>query len=199
MKLASEATAGLWVPLVSSLDALLARLESHSSEPGLAAQRQIALRLALQPYLEGGARALLSPLPQETELANLLLYADFYPQDGQLTLIEQLRDVITEHIPQEEREWLDPLKHSSLDLVEFLSVDESRSRRAMAVRVAHRIEVDRRRIQGHNARVTTHEVNGEQAGDLRMKEERVVRRALESLAQCPPGAPARPRRAGTRA
>jgi hypothetical protein len=123
MKLASEATAGLWVPLVPSLDALLARLESLSLEPGLAAQRQIALRLALQPYLEGRAGALLSPLPQETELANLLLYADFYPQDGQLTLIEQLRDVITEHIPQEEREWLDPLKHSYLDLAEFLSVD----------------------------------------------------------------------------
>ena len=128
MKLASETTAGLWVPLVPSLDALLARLESLSLEPGLAAQQQIALRLALQPYLEGGAGALLSPLPQEAELANLLLYADFYPQDGQLTLIEQLRDIITEHIPQEEREWLDPLKHSSLDLAEFLSVDESSQR-----------------------------------------------------------------------
>jgi hypothetical protein len=128
MKLASEATAGLWVPLVPSLDALLARLESLSLEPGLAAQRQIALRLALQPYFEGGAGALLSPLPQETELANLLLYADFYPQDGQLTLIEQLRDVITEHIPQEEREWLDPLKHSYLDLAEFLSADEQTQR-----------------------------------------------------------------------
>ncbi len=124
MKLASEATAGLWVPLVPSLDALLARLESLSMEPGMAAQRQIALRNALQPYLAGGAGALLSPLPQETKLANLLLYADFYPQDGQLTLIEQLRDVITEHIPQEERAWLDPLKHSYLDLAEFLSVDE---------------------------------------------------------------------------
>ena len=128
MKLASETTAGLWVPLVPSLNALLARLESLSLEPGLAAQRKIALRLALQPYLEGGAGTLLSPLPQETELANLLLYADFYPQDGQLTLIEQLRDIITEHIPQEEREWLDPLKHSSLDLAEFLSVDESSQR-----------------------------------------------------------------------
>ena len=91
-------------------------------------QRQIALSLALQPYLEGGAGALLSPLPQETELANLLFYADFYPQDGQLTLIEQLRDVITEHIPQEERAWLDPLKHSYLDLAEFLSVDEQTQR-----------------------------------------------------------------------
>jgi hypothetical protein len=128
MKLASEATAGLWVPLVPSLDALLARLESLSLEPGVAAQRQIALRLALQPYFEGGAGTLLSPLPQETEAANLLLYTDFYPQDGQLTLIEQLRDVITEHIPQEEREWLDPLKHSSLDLAEFLSVDEQGQR-----------------------------------------------------------------------
>ena len=128
MKLASEMTAGLWVPLVPSLNTLLARLESLSLEPGLAAQRQIALRLALQPYLESGVGALLSPLPQETELANLLLYADFYPQDGQLTLIEQLRDIITEHIPQEEREWLDPLKHSLLDLAEFLSVDESSQR-----------------------------------------------------------------------
>jgi hypothetical protein len=89
----------------------------------MAVQRQIALSLALQPYLEGGAGALLAPLPQETELANLLLYSDFYPQDGQLTLIEQLRDVITEHIPQEERVWLDPLKHSYLDLAEFQSVD----------------------------------------------------------------------------
>jgi hypothetical protein len=86
------------------------------------------LSLALQPYREGGAGALLLPLPQETELAELILHADFYPQDGQLTLIEQLRDVITEHCPQEEREWLDPLKHSYLDLVEFLSVDEPTQR-----------------------------------------------------------------------
>ena len=128
MKLASETTAGLWVPLVPSLDTLLARLDALSSEPRVAAQRQIALDLALQPYLEGGAGALLFPLPQETELADLILYADFYPQDGQLTLIEQLRDVITEHIPQEERAWLDPLKHSYLDLAEFLSLDEPTQR-----------------------------------------------------------------------
>ena len=128
MKLASETRAGLWLPLIPALDAVCARLESLSLEPGLAAQRQIALRLALQPYREGSLRTLLSPLPQETELANLLFYADFYPQDGQLTLIEQLRDVITVHIPQEERAWLDPLKHSYLDLVEFLSVDEQSQR-----------------------------------------------------------------------
>ncbi len=128
MKLASETTAGLWVPLIPPLDTLLARLDALSSEPGVAAQRQIALSLALQHYREGGAGALLFPLPQETELADLILYADFYPQDGQLTLIEQLRDVITEHIPQEEREWLDPLKHSYLDLAEFLSVDQQSQR-----------------------------------------------------------------------
>ena len=107
MKLASETTAGLWVPLIPALDAVCARLESLALEPGLAAQRQIALRLALQPYREGHLRTLLSPLPQEAELANLLFYADFYPQDGQMTLIEQLRDVITEHIPQEsESGWI---------------------------------------------------------------------------------------------
>jgi len=124
MKLADDTTAGLWIPRAPSLDALCARLESLSLKPGLAVQRQVALRLTLQPYLEGPTGTLLAPLSQETELANLLFYADFYPQDGQLTLIEQLRDVITEHIPQEEREWLDPLKHSYLDLIEFLSVDE---------------------------------------------------------------------------
>jgi hypothetical protein len=130
MKLASEATVGLRVPLHATLEALLARLESLSLEPRMAAERQVALGLAFQPYLEGGAGALFSPLPEETALANLLLYADYYPQDGQLSLIEQLRDVITEHIPQEEREWLDPLKHSYLDLVEFLSVGEQDRRLA---------------------------------------------------------------------
>ena len=128
MKLASETTAGLDVPLAPSLEALLARLEELSLEPGFSIQRQIALSFALQPYLEGPARELLLPLSQETELAELSLYADFYPQDGQLTLIEQLRDVITEHIPQEEREWLDPLKHSYMDLVEFVTVDDAEKR-----------------------------------------------------------------------
>lgn len=129
MKLASETTAGLDVTLPPSLDALLARLERLSLEPGFATQRQISLSLAFQPYLEGAARGLLLPLSQETELADLVLYADFYPQDGQLTLIEQLRNVITEHIPQEEREWLDPLKHSYLDLAQFIATDEAEKRR----------------------------------------------------------------------
>jgi len=128
MKLASETTAGLDVTLPPSLEALLARLEELSLEPGFSTQRQIALGFAFQPYLEGAARGLLLPLSQETELADLSLYADFYPQDGQLTLIEQLRDVITEHIPQEEREWLDPLKHSYMDLAEFITIDDAEKR-----------------------------------------------------------------------
>ena len=70
------------MPLVPSLDALIARLESLSLEPGVAAQRQIALRLALQPYLEGGAAALLSPLPHEMEGANLLLHRIFETSMG---------------------------------------------------------------------------------------------------------------------
>lgn len=118
MKLANEQAAGFWNPRPPMLDAVLARLERLSLKPEFALQRELALARALRPYLEGGAGRLVAPLSQERELAALSLYCDFYPEDGQLTLIEQLRDVITEHIPTEERVWLDPLKHSYLDLLE---------------------------------------------------------------------------------
>lgn len=119
MKLGSEQVTGFWTPRPPSLDALLARLESLSLKPTFALQREIALARMLRPYLGEGAGRIVVPLPQETDLANLSLLCDFYPEDGQLTLIEQLRDVITEHIPDEERQWLDPLKHSYLDLLEL--------------------------------------------------------------------------------
>ena len=119
MKLGSEQAAGIWAPPPPSLEAVLARIESLSFRPGFALQRERALARALRPYLESGAGRIVAPLPQETELAGLFLLCDFYPEDGQLTLIEQLRDVITEHIPNEERVWLDPLKHSSMDLLEL--------------------------------------------------------------------------------
>lgn len=119
MKLASEEVAGFWVPRPPSLDAVLTRLELLSLKPEFAVQRELALARALKPYLAGGAGRVIAPLPQEIELATLFLYCDFYPEDGQLTLIEQLRDIITEHIPDEERVWLDPLKQSSLDLLEL--------------------------------------------------------------------------------
>ena len=119
MKLANEQATGFWNPRPLSLDALIARLEALSLKPEFAAQRELALARALKSYLEGGAGRIVAPLPQESDLASLSLFCDFYPEDGQLTLIEQLRDVITEHIPNEERLWLDPLKHSYLDLLEL--------------------------------------------------------------------------------
>ncbi len=131
MKLANERRIGRSVPVPSDLDNLLARLDRLSMAPGFGLQRQAALRLALQVYFEPGGQALLSPLPEEVELADLLLYADFYPEDGQLTLIEQLRDVITEHIPEEQRAWLDPLKHSYMDVVEVLPQESGAARRPL--------------------------------------------------------------------
>ncbi|MEQ1844994.1 MAG: hypothetical protein ABL983_05385 [Nitrospira sp.] len=122
MNPASEQATGFWTPRPAALDAILARLESLSLKPEFALQREMALARALRPYLGGIAGRLVAPLAQETEFANLFLLCDFYPEDGQLTLIEQLRDVITEHIPNEERQWLDPLKHSYFDLMELTSL-----------------------------------------------------------------------------
>ncbi|MBS0169011.1 MAG: hypothetical protein JSR62_01545 [Nitrospira sp.] len=131
MKLANERVAARSVPVVKELDALLTRLDRLSMAPGFAQQRRVAFGRALQAYAELGAHSPLAPLPEEVELADLLLYADFYPEDGQLTLIEQLRDVITEHIPEEERQWLDPLKHSYIDLVEVMPGPPSASRQPL--------------------------------------------------------------------
>jgi hypothetical protein len=119
MKLASEQASGFWNPRPPALDAALTRLDALSLRPEFAFQRELALARSLKPYLESGAGRVLAPLPHEVELATLSLFCDFYPEDGQLTLIEQLRDVVTEHISQEERRWLDPLKHSYIDLLEL--------------------------------------------------------------------------------
>src|SRR3990167_960402 len=125
MKLANESTAGVWAPLPPGLDGLVAQLEALSLGPMFAGERDRALRQALRPYFEFAGNAPLPPFAQEVDLATLTIYADYYPQDGQLTLIEQLRDVVTEHIPEEERAWMDPLKHSYMDLVEMLPGIES--------------------------------------------------------------------------
>lgn len=119
MKLGNEQAIGFWVSRLPALDAVLTRIDQLSLKPEFALQREVAIARALKPYLEDGAGRILTPLPQETELATLILFCDFYPEDGHLTLIEQLRDVITEHIPNEERVWLDPLKHSYTDLLEL--------------------------------------------------------------------------------
>jgi hypothetical protein len=121
MNLANEKTVGFYVPLAGSLETVLARLDALSRKPEFELQRELALARALRPYLQDGAIGALPALPQEVELANLWLFCDFYPEDGQLTLIEQLRDVITEHIPDDERAWLDSLKHSYIDLLELVT------------------------------------------------------------------------------
>jgi len=131
MKLANERGTGRSAPVNEDLGNLLSRLDRLSVVPAFAQQRRIAFERALQVYVELGNQSPLSPLREEVELADLLLYADFYPEDGQLTLIEQLRDVITEHIPEEERVWLDPLKHSYLDLVEVLPLQAGAARRGL--------------------------------------------------------------------
>ncbi|NJN69521.1 MAG: hypothetical protein HC801_04010, partial [Nitrospira sp.] len=125
MKLASDQAAGIWTPRPPSLNAVLGRLESLSRKPAFTLQREMGLARAFRPYLGGGTARIVAPFAQETELAHLSLICDFYPEDGQMTLIEQLRDVITEHIPDEERRWLDPLKHSYLDLLELTSVPKA--------------------------------------------------------------------------
>ncbi|MDH4153508.1 MAG: hypothetical protein OEV01_06945 [Nitrospira sp.] len=124
MNRVSDQAAGFWTPRPPSLDGLLTRLERLSSKPEFMLQRELAHARALKPYVEGGAGRLVAPLEQEIELASLYLFCDYYPEDGQLTLIEQLRDVITEHIPEEERQWLDPLKHSYLDVLKPISLPQ---------------------------------------------------------------------------
>jgi hypothetical protein len=121
MNLANEQAAGFFVPMPVSLETVLARLDALSQQPEFAPQRELGLAQVLKPYLQDGVGRALAALPQETELATLWLFCDFYPEDGQLTLIEQLRDVITEHIPEDERTWLDPLKHSYIDLLELVT------------------------------------------------------------------------------
>ena len=119
MKLAND-QASLSVPRLPALDHLVTRLERLSFGPEYAVLREMVLGRAMKPYLEGSR--VLAPLAEEVDLATLILYCDVYPDTGQLSLIERLRDVVTEHIPQEERMWLDPLKHSYTDLLEVTEV-----------------------------------------------------------------------------
>ncbi|WP_447980655.1 hypothetical protein [Candidatus Nitrospira bockiana] len=119
---AAVVDAGAAVPVEPSLRALLDRLAAQAGRPEFRRQRELALGRALRPYREFQDLGVF-PLPEELELADLYLFADVFPEDGQLSLIEQIRDEIEVHVPQEERAWLDPLKHSSMDLLEIVAVD----------------------------------------------------------------------------
>ncbi len=101
---------------------LLARLEHQSLKPDFQIQRQFALSRALQPYLDPRMDPPLLPLPEEEDLAKWFVYADSYPADGPSSLIEQVRDLVTEHVPEEERVWLDSFRHSYMDLLEVLDL-----------------------------------------------------------------------------
>lgn len=117
MKIASDHIS-FSVPRIPAVGHLLTRLEQLSFGPEYAVLRETVMARAMKPYLEGSH--VLAPVSEEMELAALILYCDIYPDTGQLSLIERLRDVVTEHIGAEERMWLDPLKHSYTDLVEVI-------------------------------------------------------------------------------
>lgn len=124
MKPESEAERGAEAGVEPALASLLARLEALAEAPGFAVQRQVALSRALRLYLDPAGAIPLGPTDGEVAQAQLYLYADYFPEDGQLSLIEQLRDLIEVHIPAEERAWLDPLRHSYLDLLEVVEAGD---------------------------------------------------------------------------
>lgn len=108
--------------LLANCLSLLARLEAFSQKPDFLSQREIALGRFLQPYLVKEQGFTLNALPAEAELAKLYLYSDYSPNNGHPSLVEQARDEIHEHISEEERVWLDPIRHSFMDLLEILSL-----------------------------------------------------------------------------
>jgi hypothetical protein len=121
MKRGSEAGVGGETLTAAALASLLQRLHALALEPAFALPRQRALSQALRPYAEYEPQFGLLPLPEEAALARLCMYADYLPEDGQPSLIEQVRDTVTVHVPEEERAWLDPLRHSNMDLLEVVS------------------------------------------------------------------------------
>ncbi len=125
MRPASDAEAAPTIPLDPSLASLYGRLEALSQEPDFQEQRALALGLALRPYAEYARALPIAPLPEEVVQAELYLFADYFPTGGQLSLIEQVRDLIEVHVPDEERAWLDPLRHSYLDLLEIRAIDDA--------------------------------------------------------------------------
>ena len=105
---------------------LLVRLKAQSLLVDFQVQREMALGLVLKPYLDPITAQYLAPLPEEIEIAEGYLYADYFPTDGHPSLVEQVRDTITEHVPEEERVWLDPVRHSYMDLLQVVELDQEK-------------------------------------------------------------------------
>ena len=112
-----------FAPNKPGLQALLVRLENQSLLADFRSQREVALSFVLEPYLNLQAEVPLSAFPEEVALAQLYLYADYLPNDGHPSLVEQIRDLVTEHVPEEERIWLDPVRHSYSDLLSIRGID----------------------------------------------------------------------------
>ena len=129
-KEAAKSTPGMQQPVFS----LLTRLEDLSQKPDFQLQRELALSHFLQPYLETGKAISLNPLPAEVGLANLYMYCDYMPSDGHFSLIEQVRDDVLDHIPEEERVWLDPMRHSFMDILEISAIGESEAPHVLRLR-----------------------------------------------------------------
>jgi hypothetical protein len=105
---------------------LLFRLKAQSLLLDFQIQRETAMSLVLKPYLDPITAQYLAPLPEEIEIAEGYLYADYLPTDGHPSLVEQVRDTITEHVPEEERIWLDPVRHSYIDLLQVVELDQEK-------------------------------------------------------------------------
>lgn len=120
MKPGNDTGVGEVTGAASSLAALLERLAALALQPAFELERQRALSRALRPYYEYEAKFGLVPLPEEVALAHLYVFADYLPEDGQPSLIEQVRDMVTAHVPEEERAWLDPLRRSHMDVLEVM-------------------------------------------------------------------------------
>src|SRR5262245_17653393 len=103
MKPGSEQTVMPQASIEPSLLALLNRINGLAVAPMFRVQEDTGLSRALRPYLDYMKRGILSPLPEEIAQANLFLFADYFPEDGQLSLIEQVRETIDVHVPEDER------------------------------------------------------------------------------------------------
>ena len=71
---------------------LLVRLKAQSLQLDFQVQRETAMSLALKPYLDPITAQYLAPLPEEIEIAEGYLHADYFPTDGHPSLVEQVRD-----------------------------------------------------------------------------------------------------------
>ena len=134
MKLGSERAETPLLSMDRALTSLLVRLEDLAISPEFRVQRQVALMRFLQPYANVGLAGVLAPLPEELRLADLFIYGDVLPGDGQPSLVEQIRDTISSHVSNEEREWLDPIRHSYMDLLEIVSIGALPAERRVLLR-----------------------------------------------------------------